>query len=440
MAQRNEVPILPDVIQQGVQWLKTHQSQELLKLKEGDWRREHPQKLKNRRKPYKMMATNMDAFVAFVLTEHDGNAPQMTDYLYRDRGQISAYAKALTGLVLHHQQDTERRNMVLRNIEQSLVLDEENQTAYLRMTANSWWYWYGSKNEAMARYLQLLLAVNPQNETAPRLVKYLLNNRKHGTYWNSTRDTALVVEAMAEYIAATGEDKPDMTVEILVDGMLQKKVRITADNLFGFDNVMLLEGDAVKTGAHKIELRRSGSGPVYFNAYLTNFTKEDSITAAGLEVKVQRRFYKLQPDDKGVSVQGDRGQVVSQKTTKFNRIPLANLSAVNSGDLIEVELVVDSKNDYEYLLLEDRKPSGFEPDDQRSGYIFEGLRAYRELRDDRVSFFLSNLARGQHSVSYRLRAETPSRKVSALPAKIEGMYAPELVGNSNEFKLRVSDQ
>jgi alpha-2-macroglobulin len=439
VAQRNEVPILPDVIQRGIQWLRTHQSQELLKLKEGDWRREHPDRLEKRRRPYKMKATNMDAFVAFVLTEHDGNDPQMTDYLYRDRGDISAYAKALTGLVLHHQQDAERRNMVLRNIEQSLVQDEENQTAYLRMAGNSRWYWYGSENEAMARYLQLLLAVNPQNETAPRLVKYLLNNRKHGTYWNSTRDTALVVEAMADYIAATGEDQPNMTVDILVDNMLHKKVRITAENLFSFDNVMLLEGDAVKTGAHKIELRRSGSGPLYFNAYLTNFTKEDSITAAGLEVKVQRRFYKLEPDDNDVSAQGDRGQVVTQQTAKFKRIPLENLSSVTSGDLIEVELIVDSKNDYEYLLLEDRKPSGFEPDDQRSGYIFEGLRAYRELRDDRVSFFLSHLARGQHSVSYRLRAETPSRKVSALPAKIEGMYAPELVGNSNEFKLRVTD-
>ncbi|MCP4174371.1 MAG: alpha-2-macroglobulin, partial [Fuerstiella sp.] len=282
VAQRNEVPILPDVIQRGVQWLRTHQAQELSKLKEGDWRREHPRKLENRRKPYKMKATNMDAFVAFVLTEHDGNDPQMTDYLYRDRGNISAYAKSLTGLVLHHQKDTERRDMVLRNIEQSLVQDEENQTAYLRMAGNSWWYWYGSENEAMARYLQLLLAVNPQHETAPRLVKYLLNNRKHGTYWNSTRDTALVVEAMAEYIAATGEDKPDMTVEVLVDGTVQKKVRITAANLFSFDNVMLLESDAVKTGVHKVELRRSGSGPVYFNAYLTNFTKEESITATGL--------------------------------------------------------------------------------------------------------------------------------------------------------------
>jgi hypothetical protein len=29
--------------------------------------------------------------------------------------------------------------------------------------------------------------------------------------------------------------------------------------------------------------------------------------------------------------------------------------------------------------------------------------------------------------------------MSALPATIEGMYSPELVGNSDEFKLRVTD-
>ncbi|MEZ6061369.1 MAG: hypothetical protein R3C19_13575 [Planctomycetaceae bacterium] len=292
----------------------------------------------------------------------------------------------------------------------------------------------------MARYLQLLLKVKPNGETAPGLVKYLLNNRKHGTYWNSTRDTALVVEALADYIAVSGEDKPNMTVEILVDGTLQKKVSITPENLFSFDNAMVLVGDAVKTGAHRIEIRRTGTGPVYFNAYLTNFTKEDPITATGLEVKVARRFYRLERDDKEVSVQGDRGQVVSQQTAKYKRIPLENLDSVTSGELVEVELIVDSKNDYEYLMLEDRKPSGFEPDDQRSGYVFEGLRAYRELRDAKVTFFLSTLARGTHSISYRLRAESPSEQVSALPAIIEGMYAPELVGNSDEFDLRVRDR
>ena len=31
------------------------------------------------------------------------------------------------------------------------------------------------------------------------MVKYLLNNRKHATYWNSTRDTAVIVEALATH-------------------------------------------------------------------------------------------------------------------------------------------------------------------------------------------------------------------------------------------------
>ena len=446
VATQNDVPILPDVIQRGVEWLKGHQANELTKLREGDKHRENPKY--DSKADYKMKADNLDAFVAMVLSEHDLNDPAMTDYLYRDRGDLTVYGLSLTGLVLHREGEApaepqrnaiERRDMVMKNIEQFLEQDEENQTAWLRLPENSWWYWYGSDNEAMAVYLKLLVAVRPNDEIASRLVKYLLNNRKHGTYWNSTRDTAMVVESMSDYIKATGEDQPDMTVEILVDGEVQRSVRINGDNLFSFDNVLLIEGDAVTTGNHKIEVRRTGKGPVYFSAYLTNFTKEDNITAAGLEVKVARKFYRLERDDKQVSVQGDRGQVVSQQVAKYKRILLEDLTEVTSGDLIEVEMIIDSKNDYEYLLLEDHKPSGFEPDDQRSGYIFEGLTAYRELRDDRVSFFLTSLARGQHSISYRLRAETPG-KMSALPATIEGMYAPELVGNSDEFKLRVIDR
>ncbi len=440
IAERNNVPVLPDVIARGVEWLKTYQAGELTKLRAGDWRREHEKEVDQQKAPFKMEADSLDAFVAYVLSQRESSDAAINSYLYRDRASLSVYAKALTGLVLHQSNEIERRDMVLRNIEQFLEQDNENETAWLRMEPNSWWYWYGSENEAMARYLQLLLKARPQDPTASRLVKYLLNNRKHGTYWNSTRDTALVVEAMSDYIAVTGEDRPNMTVEIVIDGVVQKRVEIKPEDFFSFDNSLVLEGNAVTTGAHKIEIRRTGVGPLYFNAYLTNFSKEDQITAAGLEVKVDRRYYRLERDDEQVSVQGDRGQVVKQTTAKYKRIPLENLSAVQSGDLIEIEMLIESKNDYEYLMLEDRKPSGFEPDDQRSGYIFEGLSAYRELRDERVSFFLTNLARGKHSVSYRLRAEMPSQVVAALPAKIEGMYAPELVGNSDEFRLRVNDK
>ncbi|MEZ6061368.1 MAG: alpha-2-macroglobulin family protein [Planctomycetaceae bacterium] len=141
IAQKNDVPILPDVIQRGVDWLQSYQATELEKLREGDWRREHPDELKDRHKPYKNQADNMDAFVAFVLTEHDASDPAMSDYLYRDRGDLSVYGMALTGLVLHWEGEApaepraeahERRDMILRNIEQFLVTDDENNTAWLR--------------------------------------------------------------------------------------------------------------------------------------------------------------------------------------------------------------------------------------------------------------------------------------------------------------------
>ena len=84
------------------------------------------------------------------------------------------------------------------------------------------------------------------------------------------------------------------------------------------------------------------------------------------------------------------------------------------------------------------KPAGFEPVDLRSGYTRDAPGPYVEFRDNRVVFFCRALARGRHSLSYRMRAEIPG-KFSALPTRGYGMYAPELRANSDEIKLRVTD-
>lgn len=55
-----------------------------------------------------------------------------------------------------------------------------------------------------------------------------------------------------------------------------------------------------------------------------------------------------------------------------------------------------------------------------------------------MAFFASSLARGKHSVAYRLRAEIPG-KFHALPARAEAMYAPELKANSDEVQLQIVD-
>jgi hypothetical protein len=424
------VTLSAGMLERGIRWLQNFQDKEIERLKR--WERT--------KKDGKSHADNLDALVYMVLVDGGNERRPMRDYLYRDRTRLAVYAKAMFGLALYALEDTAKLDMMLQNIEQYLVQDDENQTAYLNLPNSSyWWYWYGSEYEAHGYYLKLLSRTDPTGRKASRLVKYLLNNRKHATYWKSTRDTAVIVEAFAEYLTASGEDRPDLTLDIYYDGRKAKSVRIDAENLFTYDNKFVLEGAAITTGEHKLTLKKTGRGPIYFNAYLDYFTLEDFITREGLEIKTDRRVYRLLEVDKKVKDAGARGQVVDRKVEKYERVPLANLASVKSGDLVEVELVIESKNDYEYLVFEDMKAAGFEAVNVRSGYDGNDIGAYVEYRDRKVCFFVHRLARGRHSVSYRLRAEIPG-KFSALPTRAYAMYAPELRANSDEIKLVVIDK
>ncbi|QGJ68906.1 Alpha-2-macroglobulin [Planctomycetales bacterium 10988] len=428
VAQQNDVAIDSNAIQRGLNWLEAYEKQQVQLLENAA----------TETKPYRTSAHDLDAFVHRVLVEADKGMPKMRDFLYRDRLKMSSYGLALIGMAFEQVQE-DRLEMIMRNLSQYLVEDDENQTAYLKLPNSYWWVWYGDEIETQAAFLQLLIRNNPEDPRAPKLVKYLLNNRKHATYWRSTRDTALVVEAFFEYLQATGENQPEMVVEIWVNGQKSKEVEIRPDNLFTFDNQLVLTGKELSSGPLQVEIRKRGTGPLYYNAYLTNFTLEEGIKATGLEIKVNRKYYLLKEKEKEATVSGSRGQAVQQRVEAYDRVPLEDYSTLQSGDLVEVELVIESKNDYEYLLFEDMKAAGFEPVQVRSGYVYESLRAYVEFRDDRVSFFVKNLARGKHSVSYRLRAEIPGT-FHALPTKGEGMYAPELVANSDEIILAIEDQ
>ncbi len=412
IAQECGVSAGQDFCEAGVKWLENYQARSIRVLAsaapDDSW---------------KPSASNIDAFVYMVLNDA-GTATDdmkvMKEFLCRDRNMISVYAKAMYGLTLLNAEDKPKLDMILRNISQYLVQDDENQTAYLKL-AEPWWYWYGSDIEAMAYYLKLLSKTDPKGETASRLAKYLINNRKHAIYWNSTRDTALVIEAFADFIKASGENMPDLSLTISLDGKTRKQVKITPDTLFSFDNKLVLTGTEVQGGIHTLEVSKEGTGPLYFNAYITYFTLENPIKKTGLEIKVQRQIYKLVPADQKAKVPGSRGQALDQMVEKYDRQLLADGATLKSGDLVEVELEIDSKNDYEFLLFEDPKAAGCEAVDLQSGYNGNDLDAYMELHDERVCFFVRALARGKHSVSYRLRAEVPGVFSACLPGQAQCM-------------------
>jgi hypothetical protein len=326
----------------------------------------------------------------------------------------------------------------------------------VRTPETYWWFWWNNDIEANAWALKALVAIEPQNELAPRLVKWLLNNRRNGYYWRSTRDTALVIAAMTDFMRATGEAAPDYSLVVSVDGRPMKEVKLSKENFFTFDNQLLLHGLQLKAGPHQVTLAKHGQGALYYSAYLSYFTKEEDVKGAGNEIFLQRQYFKLVPNSEKVVKPGftpaafGAGHPASQAKSSaatgrvelrdiYTRVPLKNGDAVASGDKIEVVLTLTAKNTYDYLAFEDMKPAGCEPMELRSGGRWAGgLCANLELRDEKVVFFIGLLEQGRHVLRYKMRAETPGR-FHVLPARGFAMYAPEVKAISDEMRLRVKE-
>jgi uncharacterized protein YfaS (alpha-2-macroglobulin family) len=409
------------------------------------------------------------AYVAYILalTNRINNPDEIKwlDELYDQRGDQNNYGKALLALTFKLRKQDDRASLLLQNILQFAQRDDSNETAWIRTPQDGWWFWWNNDIETNAWALKALVAIDPKNDLSPRIVKWLLNNRKNGTYWRSTRDTAQVIAAMVDYMRASGEANPDYTLTVKLDGQPVKNVKITKDNFFTFDNRFLLYGLQVAPGPHVITLEKNGSGALYYSAYLSYFTKEDDIKGAGNEISIVREYYRLKPKTETVKAatqavgsgwnwwgfgspaanpagqeKPDDANAHTEVRSGYDRIPLQNGDAVTSGEQIEVVLKIHSKNTYDYLAFEDMKPAGCEPVDLRSGGRFAGgLCPNVELRDEKVVFFIALLEQGDHILRYKLRAETPGT-FHALPTSGYAMYAPEVRAISDEMRLKINDQ
>jgi len=429
-AQVSDVEIDNNAVMRGMNFLQNWEIQEMQK-KEWNVHSQH-------------------AFIAYVLSTkgqkvsfkaqgEDKRSGELIERLFEGRDKLELYGKALLALTLHNLKD-KRADLVLQNMKQFLEENNETQLAWFRTPKAGWWYWWNNDIETNAWALKALTKIEPKSDISPRVVKWLLNNRKNGYYWRSTSDTTMVLSAMSDYVVASGEGNADYTLTLDFDnGKSVKKIKINKDNFFTYDNKFVLEGAALGSGKHTLKITKEGPGALYYNSYLSYFTKERNIAEAGLELKVDRKYFKLDQIKYTVDVEGSEGQIIKENRLRYERIPLKDGDTVKSGDLIQVELKVTTDNNYTYLALEDMKPAGCEAVKNTSGgQGQEGFYSYMEMRDEKVVLFVANIDQGEHLLRYRLRAEVPGI-FHALPTKFYAIYVPELKANSNEHVMKIVD-
>jgi uncharacterized protein YfaS (alpha-2-macroglobulin family) len=322
-----------------------------------------------------------------------------------------------------------------RTPDRSMLVRGSSSTAETIATAHwgsdsLWWRWYDGPVESTAFSLQALMAIDPHNALVEPVMNWLVKNRR-GARWNNTRDTAIALLALNDYLVASGEANESASYELSVNGRVIATKTVAANDVLRDPSRFTIDAALVRD-ANEIRIRRTGgSAPIYFAAEARMTALEEPVTAAGNEIFVKREYRKLVP--RPTLLNGD----------VYDRVPLRDGETLASGDRVEVVATIESKNDYEYLLFEDLKPAGLEATELRSGGPLyatndagQSVWIYQELRDRNVALFASRMPQGTWTIRYTLRAETPG-SFHALPLIGQAMYVPEIRANGDETHVVV---
>ena len=377
--------------------------------------------------------------------------------LFEQRERLTPLSKAYLALALTSIRDKEKANVVIHNLENTIQIDAANGTARFK-TAPQYWYWWNNDVETVALVLRAFNQIEPTNKLVPMMTKWLTLQAR-GNHYRSTKETAEVVYTLADYVTKNEELNVDYTLKVSLNGKLARTYRVNKNNALFFDNRFIAGDLFLENGINSLTIEKVGQGKVYWNAYSEYFSLEEPIKASGNELEISRKFFKLTRSKPNLGF-GSRQrtkigsllydndlaptsilppQPAEESKPEYNRAEIKDGETVKSGDLIEVELVVNAKNDYEYLIFEDMKAAGFEPVEIRSGQSYgDGLSSNVELRDEKVAFFVDRLPQGRRVLRYRVRAEVPGT-FHALPTNGYAMYAPEVRAISDEMRVSVRD-
>lgn len=390
--------------------------------------------------------------------------------LWNNRERLNAYTRALLALAAHGYGYDAQAKTLIENLQNGVKIDSQPDVSIVQRGVRSsdpsvigtahwgedgvYWRWSDGGVEATSFALRALLAIDPKNKLIEPVTNWLIKNRR-GAQWSNTRDTAITVLTLNDYLRTSGELQPVIGYEVLVNGSPVATKQITTDDALSAPTRFTVPRELIRDGQNEVTIvRKNGSGPLYFSAEAEFFSLEEPLKPAGNEIFVRRQYFKLV--NHPTLLKG----IVSE------RVPLNDGETVKSGERVEVVLTVEAKNNYEYLLFEDLKPAGFEAVQLRSGdnlYIREiksgaitdnsadlmsfGSRmdftgrsrwVYQELRDRKVALFIDSLPEGVWQLSYELRAEAPGA-FHALPVLGHAMYVPEIRTNGAETRVRVVD-
>jgi uncharacterized protein YfaS (alpha-2-macroglobulin family) len=370
------------------------------------------------------------AYMIYALTTSGDTASAYVDELYRYRGWLQPYGRALLALALKQRGSQERALEVANEIEASAQANDFEAHWEARVKSH-----YGNEQvmdvEATAFSLKALARIKPQSPLLPKVARWLVASRRNGYYWISTRETAFAIYGLTEYLKVSRELDPDYTLEVYVNDERVLSQHVTATEAQSAQTFVIERKGRSVGSKNRVRVLKQGRGMLYLSTALEYFTGEEEVTAeSSPELKITREYFRL-------LVSESEGVKSSWKLE-----PL--VGEIRSGDLIVSRIRLQGAR-AQYVMIEDPIPAGCEQMANVSrinlNYTtgnWSDWYSAREFRDERTVFFLSSFD-GDATFQYAMRVEVPGA-FRVAPARVELMYQPTVQSNTGNLRLDILDK
>jgi len=372
----------------------------------------------NRMVKTKKMVTYSRAFGAYVLALGGRDSSAVMD-------RLAAYRKlpneSVAALALGYDAVGERdraKQMLERLFAHSI--SDGNMTYW-----QGAWYGDGADVEPAALALQAVLKISPSDQRAYEIVRWLMSQWRD-EYWTSTRATAVALYAMSEFLRVSKELSPNFTAVVILNGQQVSGARFDKSSIYRPQVQITIPGRDLKKGRNEIKIVKVGAGNLYYSTNLTQSVDQEFMPAvlssAGLTVT--RDYFRPSP----VYFQSGASAALGS--------PVRGCSV---GDTVLVRLTIHSESLISHAMLEDYIPAGCEIITQGAVelYAWDHWWVGQDVRDDKIAFYLNEIAPGKHTVEYQIRGGFCG-SYCALPAQVFSMYDPSVraTTESSEFRVR----
>ncbi|MGA9071106.1 MAG: alpha-2-macroglobulin family protein, partial [Terracidiphilus sp.] len=371
------------------------------------------------------MIPDLRAYVVYALATTGGAPKDALDQAWSDRDKLSDEGLALVGLALDAAEDSRARVAALL-LEKKAKSDDSN--AYWTGTYDGLLeYWDDTSAETTAFALKLLLRQDRSSGLLPKAAIWLGKHRD-GDYWYSTKQTAMVIGGLTDYLAVSGELANSSDVEVLLNGASVGKRHFGPEDAFALPWKIKLPAAQAASGG-QLTIRKSGNGITYWSTENTWYSADRrSFQQGQLALNLTRDYYVLR-----------KNQPKPTDAITYDLVPLKG--AVHVGDIVAVRLAVNGSS-WKYLLAEDPIPAGTEFLPNTGLYTLNSKPSWwfdwytrKEFHDDRAAFFNTEF-NGRREYVYLLKVVNPG-KFQISPAQVGPMYQSNVQATTDPATLEV---